>query len=193
MVILHDQKLAILHIPKAGGSSVRRWLEAVPGVESPAEGHTHSTRSQMIPERKELAKYKFVAVMRSPVSRMESIYKHCMRTESRRQKLPEFGQFIVDLQYPKTLAGSLWSGYVVCWPQWRWLEDGVDVVPMHLNGSALREWLIANDVPADQLPETFPRENPSRSHICAWTADAADVFRALYGADLGIYYKLVGL
>ena len=153
-MIWHDEKLIYVHIPKCGGTSVRRamqakiggkhlnrtWIDGWKTFIEPNLWNQHATYDQYALTFRD---YTYCTQVRNPYTRFESMWKHCIRVGLTTKEFYEWGNRTID-----GLALGNWEdacdkdkkelilGYyynrndipsLLFQPQWRWVRSPVKV------------------------------------------------------------------
>ena len=149
-MIHHNRKLVFIHIPKCGGSSVRRsiWVEGLainPSphsraekiIEKKAQVNIRTKKLQWYEEQQRhfrydevidlFPNYKYITQVRNPVERWKSFWK--MRKQNQWHKIPDINtwteQILLNFRY-----GALPEHADTCWllePAWKWIGEKVEV------------------------------------------------------------------
>ena len=153
-MIWHDEKLIYVHIPKCGGTSIRRamqakaggkhlnrtWIEGWKTFIEPNLWNQHATYDQYALTFRD---YTYCTQVRNPYTRFESMWKHCVRIGLTTEDFYDWGNRTID-----GLAVGDWEeacdkdkrelilGYyynrtdipsLLFQPQWRWVRSPVKV------------------------------------------------------------------
>ena len=153
-MIWHDRKLVFIHIPKCGGTSIRKaiqkkvggthrnrtWLNTRKTFIKPNLWNQHATYDQYALTYRD---YTYCTQVRNPYTRFESMWKHCIRVGLTTQEFYDWGNRTID-----GLAVGDWEeacdkekqelilGYyynrndipsLLFQPQWRWVRSPVKV------------------------------------------------------------------
>ena len=192
-MIWHDRKLVFIHIPKCGGTSVRKAIQKKLGgkhynrtwikgwkVEAPQEDgrlwNQHATYDRYaltVPND-----YMYIAQVRNPFDRFESMWKHMTRAKFTDVGFEKWGNDSID-----ALKGGDWQSLftirqpghisdpsVLFKPQWHFVRDDVIIFKMEDKNI----WNLLG------LKETHLNTSPGK---CKWSAKLFRKVQQFYERD----------
>ena len=164
-MIWHNRKIVFIHIPKCGGTSVRKAIQKkIPGKHQNRtwvrgwktqvgnlwnQHATYDRYSLTVPKE-----YKYIAQVRNPFDRFESMGKHMTRQKFTDTPFNEWGINAIDglkeghwkACFDKKLPGHISDPSVLFKPQWQWVRD--DVIIFKMEDKVIWKFL---DLPEENL------------------------------------------
>ena len=203
-MIWHNEKLIYVHIPKCGGTSIRRAMQAkVPGKHlnrtwvhgwktfiEPNLWNQHATYDQYALTYRD---YTYCAQVRNPYARFESMWKHCIRVGLTNKEFYEWGNRTID-----ALAVGDWElacdeekrelilGYyynrndipsLLFQPQWRWVRSPVKI--FKLEDMNLWEYLKLSPIHENNSQ----KDTRVTSREIVWSQELRDKVYEVYRED----------
>ena len=153
-MIWHDEKLIYVHIPKCGGTSVRKarqakvggkhlnrtWVHGWKTFIAPNLWNQHATYDQYALTFRD---YTYCTQVRNPYTRFESMWKHCVRVGLTTKEFYEWGNRTIDgldlgnweeacdKDKQELILGYYYNRNdipsLLFQPQWRWVRSPVKV------------------------------------------------------------------
>jgi hypothetical protein len=187
---INDANILFMHVPKAGGTSVERWLSAYSPVRFhlplniygfpcvPQHFHAELVNALFL---EEFFDYAFT-VVRNPYSRMLSEYNYRLTRRRRRQRIlppPSFERWVGKVLRRYRTNPYVYSNHIR--PQVEFLVEGIEVFRLESDLPALQERLLAvcglTDAP------DFPFANRSTARESTISPAAAQKIYEFYQHD----------
>jgi hypothetical protein len=187
---LGEKRILFIHIPKAGGTSVKNWLS-----EHSAESLYQKHRPILFPCVPQhfhgdilntlfasgFFDYSF-CISRNPYDRIVSEYNYRITRPRLKNKIfpkPSFDRWLTSAINKYAKDPFVHSNHIR--PQHEFLIDGTEAFALEVGLKPLRDRI--SDLTGVELSADAPRENPSQKTITTMTEKAADRVFEFYAED----------